>query len=122
MSDQTTTTPAVERAAAERAALIAGLHELADYLADNPDIPAPKWAELNVYPNGADAEQITEVDRVASALGVKPTWSDDGQHYRAHRSFGPVRLGTVAISKTSMAEYTAVMSYRGAVQTESGAS
>ena len=34
----------------ERVRLIRGLHDIADFLDQNPDVPAPGWADLMVFP------------------------------------------------------------------------
>ena len=47
----------------ERALLTAGLRDLADFLDRNPQVPAPRWADLLVFPpRGTDAEMFREVD------------------------------------------------------------
>jgi hypothetical protein len=83
----------------ERARLIAGLRELAEYLDQNPDLPAPRWTDLLVFPPaGTDAEMFTEIDNIASRIGT--TASDDGSpagHYSTSRDFGPVQYRAVAI-------------------------
>lgn len=109
------------RAAAGRAALIAGFHELAEFLEANPDVPAPSWADICLFPHGTDADQIAEVDHVAGQLGVEATWNDNHSHYTACRRFGPVELKMVAISEESYRAWEALMSYSSAVQPEGGA-
>jgi hypothetical protein len=83
----------------ERVALIAGLRELAQFLDQNPEVPAPTWTEMLVFPaEGTDAEMFAEVDVIAGQLGT--TASDAGSlrgHYSARRDFGPVRFRAVAI-------------------------
>lgn len=83
----------------ERAGLIAGLRELADFLDQNPEVPAPWRADVIVCPaDGTDAEMFAEIDVIADRIGV--TASDTGSprgHYRAVRDFGPVQYRAVAI-------------------------
>ena len=83
----------------ERTRLIAGLRDLAEFLNENPDVPAPRRAEMLVFPpEGTDAEMFAEVDAIAGRIGV--TASDAGSpagHYSAVLGFGPVQYGAVAI-------------------------
>ena len=83
----------------ERAGLIAGLRQLAEYLDRHPDVPAPRWTDLLVFPPaGSDAEMFAEIDAIAGRIGT--TASDAGSpagHYSAFRDFGPVQYRAVAI-------------------------
>jgi hypothetical protein len=95
--------------ATHRADLIAGLHALADFLDANPALPIPEFsADLLVHARGTDAEQRTEVDRVAGLLDASV---DDrtarGGHYTATRGFGPVEYRCVAIPAKVMALHEA---------------
>ena len=83
----------------ERARLIAGLRDLAEFLDQNPQVPAPRYTDLLVFPSrGTDAEMFAEVDIIAGQIGVTATQNDtpDG-HYIASRYFGPVQYRAVAI-------------------------
>jgi hypothetical protein len=86
----------------ERAGLIAGLRELADFLDQNPEVPAPGRADVLVFPaDGTDAEMFAAVDVIAAQIGT--TASDAGSprgHYSAVRAFGPVQYRAVAIPHT----------------------
>jgi hypothetical protein len=83
----------------ERTRLIAGLRDLADFLDQNPQIPAPPHTDLLVFPpNGTDAEMFAEIDAIAGRIGT--TASDAGSpggHYSAVRNFGAVQYRAVAI-------------------------
>jgi hypothetical protein len=83
----------------ERAGFIAGLRELAEFLNRNPDVPAPCWTDLLVFPPaGSDAEMFAEIDAIAGRIGATAT--DAGSpagHYSAFRDFGPVQYRAVAI-------------------------
>ena len=83
----------------ERAGLIAGLRELAEYLDQNPDVPAPRWTDLLVFPPaGSDAEMFTEIDAIASRIGAAASDTDSpAGHYSASRDFGPVQYRAVTI-------------------------
>jgi hypothetical protein len=86
---------------AERDRLIAGLRELADFLDQDPHVPAPGRADVFVFPASAsDAEMFAEVDVIARLIGT--TASSDGSpggHYRAVRDFGLVQYTAVAIPR-----------------------
>jgi hypothetical protein len=83
----------------QRIRLIAGLHDLADFLERNPGAPVPRQTSLLVFPpEASDAEMFAEIDTIAGLIGS--TASDDGSpngHYGAVRSFGPVQYRAVAI-------------------------
>lgn len=83
----------------ERAGLISGLHELAEFLDQNPDVPAPRFAGLLVFPPiGSDAEMFTEIDLIAGRIGTTASDADSpAGHYSAVRDFGPVQYRAVAI-------------------------
>jgi hypothetical protein len=83
----------------ERAELIAGLRQLAEYLDRHPDVPAPRWTDLLVFPPaGSDVEMFAEVDAIASRIGATASDADSpAGHYSASRDFGPVQYRAVAI-------------------------
>ena len=87
----------------ERARLIAGLRGLAEFLDQNPQVPAPHSTDLLVFPpRGTDAEMFAEVDVIAEQIGVTASQNDtpDG-HYIASRYFGPVQYRAVAIPQAA---------------------
>jgi hypothetical protein len=87
----------------ERARLIAGLRDLAEFLSRNPQVPAPRYTDLLVFPpRGSDAEMFAEVDAIAGQIGVTASQNDtpDG-HYIACRYFGPVQYRAVAIPQAA---------------------
>jgi len=83
----------------QRVRLVAGLRDLADFLDQNPDVPAPREADLLVFPSEAsDAEMFAEINRVAELIGSDASDSSSPNgHYSVVRSFGPVHYRTVAI-------------------------
>lgn len=83
----------------ERAALIAGLRDLADFLDQNPQVPAPRRTDLLVFPpDGTDAEMFAEIDAIARRIGTKASDTDSpAGHCSAVRCFGPVLYRAVAI-------------------------
>ena len=84
--------------ATERQALISGLRELAGFLEGNPDVPAPAYTDLLVFPPGtSDDEKRREVDVIASLIGSGTETSAAYHHYTTSRRFGPVEYRAVAI-------------------------
>ena len=83
----------------ERRRLIVGLRDLAEFLDQHPQVPAPVRAYVMVFPpDRSDAEMFAEIDAIAGQVGA--TASDAGSprgHYTAVRSFGPVEYRAVAI-------------------------
>jgi hypothetical protein len=81
----------------QRDRLISGLRALAQFLQDHPDIPAPRWADVLVFPpGGPDEQQRFEIDVNASRIGTETSESARGD-YSCSISFGPVEYRAVAI-------------------------
>ena len=86
----------------ERVRLIAGLRDLAEFLDQNPQVPAPTYADMLVFPpTGSDAEMFAEIDAIAEQIGVTPSADEPSAHYRAVRYFGPVQYRAVAIPQAA---------------------
>ena len=82
----------------ERAALIAGLRELADYLESTPEMPAPAYPVIYMFPSASKWTVMrAEIDAAAALLGVTAR-DTNGGHFVASRFFGPVEFRAVAIS------------------------
>lgn len=83
----------------ERARLISGLRDLADFLDKSPEIPAPRRTDLLVFPqDGSDAEMFAEIDAIAGQIGTTASDADSPSgYYSAVREFGPVQYRAVAI-------------------------
>jgi hypothetical protein len=83
----------------ERIRLIAGLRQLADFLDQNPDVPAPRHADVHVFPaRASNAEMFAEIDAIARRIGATASDADcPAGHYSADRDFGPVHYRAVAI-------------------------
>lgn len=80
----------------ERGALIRGLRTLADYLESNPEVPAPSYADVFIFPpDGADPERHAEIDVIAAQIRETPETVCG--HYVVSRFFGPVQYRAVAI-------------------------
>ncbi|MGP4104957.1 hypothetical protein [Nonomuraea sp. KM90] len=106
-----------------RAQIIDGLRALADFLDEHPGVPVNSWAHVSYSVISADIDSTgdqddaerAEVDRVAALLGVTPTLSDNGSHYTALRTFGPVEYRATAITEEHMAKHCAADTYYGVV-------
>ena len=87
----------------ERSGLIAGLRELAEFLDQHPQVPAPRRTDLFVFPqDGSDAEMFAEIDVIAAEIGATATDADSpAGHYSAVRDFGPVQYRAVAIPRAA---------------------
>ena len=92
----------------ERGRLIAGLRELAEFLDQNPQVPAPRRADLLVFPpDGSDAEMFAEIDVIAEQIGATASDADSpAGHYSAVRDFGPVQYRAVAIPHSARDDET----------------
>jgi len=97
-----------------RAALIAGLRDMADFLETNPDIPTPHSSPtLYHFPDGqTDADKRDGVDTIAAYLGSSiDLGSLEYGHYVTQIAFGPVRYQAVAITAEARARYDAFNTY-----------
>jgi hypothetical protein len=84
--------------ATQRQALISGLRELADFLENNPEVPAPTFTDMLVFPpHVSHAENRAEIDVIASRIGSGIEISATRRHYVTSRQFGPVTYRAVAI-------------------------
>jgi hypothetical protein len=81
----------------DRNRLIDGLRALAQFLNDHPHVPAPRWADILIFPpDGTVEEERAEIDAIASRIGVEPVETISG-HYSTSLSFGLVQYRAVAI-------------------------
>jgi hypothetical protein len=99
--------------AEERGSLIVGLRELADFLERNPKVPAPRWADVMVFPpHSTDIEMKAAIDAIAALIGtdISDQTTENG-HYAVSRKFGPVQYRAVGIPARSMARRAAQSSY-----------
>jgi hypothetical protein len=90
----------------ERAGLIAGLRDLAEFLDQNPGVPAPRRTDMLVFPpDGSDSEMFAEIDVIAGQIGAAASDADSpAGHYSASRDFGPVQYRAVAIPHSARAD------------------
>lgn len=90
----------------ERARVIAGLRDLADFLDRNPQVPAPRFTDLFVFPpSGSDVEMFAEIDVIAALIGTTASVADSpAGHYSAVRDFGPVQYRAIAIPHSARHE------------------
>ena len=102
---------------ATRAQLIAGLRDLADYLAANPTIPIPRYGDqITVNVNSTEDGGCVQVRQAARLLAAAVTdQTRGGGHFYTERSFGPLTYRVVAIPDTCMARHQALWSYAGSV-------
>jgi hypothetical protein len=91
----------------ERAGLIAGLRDLAEFLDQDPRVPAPRFTDLLVFPHdGSDEEMFAEIDVIAERIGTTASDADSPRgHYSAVRDFGPVQYRAVAIPNSARHEH-----------------
>jgi hypothetical protein len=84
---------------AERRVLISGLRELADFLERSPDVPAPKYTDVLVFPpdDMPGTAKQHEVDVIASRIGSGTEITSYARHYQTSRRFGSVEYRAVAI-------------------------
>lgn len=85
--------------AAERKALINGLRGIAEFLEENPLVPAPESAEVMVFPDyfSPYSRQCEEIDMIALLIGSGTETTRTRGHYVTSRRFGPVEYRAVAI-------------------------
>lgn len=105
-----------------REAFIAGLRELADFLAANPAVAVSvQPVEIRVQPYGTDEQEAREIDAFAAAAGVDVVDQRDDPgfysgRYSAVRAFGPVTYEAFTYTAAALAESAARHSYSGNVQ------
>ena len=87
----------------ERVRLIAGLRDLAKFLDQNPEVPAPWGTDILVFPiEASDVEMFAEIDTIAELIGSTASDADSPRgHYSAVRNFGPVQYRAIAIPHTA---------------------
>lgn len=83
----------------ERVRLIAGLRDLAEFLDQNPEVPAPWGTDILVFSiEASDVEMFAEIDTIAELIGSTASDADSPRgHYSAVRKFGPVQYRAIAI-------------------------
>ena len=99
-----------------RAALVADLRALADWLEAHPEVPVPRWGSVEVTYHPAHDDHIadddaafSEVHRIAGLIGA--TVEEDSDRAAAYRAFGSAGYKAIAISSDHMARYSAGTSY-----------
>lgn len=87
----------------ERGRLIDGFRALAEFLPHHSDVPAPRWADVLVFPHdGTDEEKRAEIDAIASRTGME-TRESPGGHYSACLVLGQVAYRAMATRETTEA-------------------
>jgi hypothetical protein len=104
------------RADHDRAGVIAGLRELADFLEAHPGLPLHDRYELCTHTRGdSDEAERAQVDAAAVMLDATPRDNGNG-HYSAGRTFAGISYRILAITRDHMAEYDARNSYSDVIQ------
>jgi hypothetical protein len=87
----------------ERARIIAGLRDLAEFLDKHPSVPVPRRTDMLVFPPvGTDAQMFAEIDAIADQIGATASDADSpAGHYSAYRDFGPVQYRAIAIPRNA---------------------
>jgi hypothetical protein len=81
----------------DREAFIAGLRELADFLAANPDVLVPRNPGFALIVHAADtAAREAGANLAATPLGAVVDDIGEG-YYDARRTFGPIAYSVIAI-------------------------
>lgn len=81
----------------DRAAFLAGLRELIDFLTANPAVVVPRRASVAVLVDASDSDGRREgVASIATPLGV-PTEDLGRGYFDARREFGPIAYVVLAI-------------------------
>jgi hypothetical protein len=89
----------------ERQELITRLRALADFLASNPEIPAPPFTQLLVFPPfDSDSANQREIDAIASRISAGAGTSPARHQYSTSRMFGRVEYRAVAIPADEIKE------------------
>jgi hypothetical protein len=89
------------------------LRDLADFLEGNPEVPAPRWADVMVFPpQSTDIEMKAAIDAIAALIGadINDQTAENG-HYTASREFGSVQYKAVGIPARSLARRAAHLPY-----------
>lgn len=112
---------------AKREAFIAGLRDLADFLAAHPAVAVPSsGADITVQPYGTDEQEAADIEAFAAAAGVavldeRRTGDDEGFYtgrYSATCEFGPVVYRAFTYTAESMAADAARRSYEKNIQAD----
>jgi hypothetical protein len=81
----------------DRAAFLAGLRELVDFLTVNPAAVVPRHASVIVLVDASDSvARLEGVRSVAAPLGV-PAEDIGHGYFDARRHFGPISYGVVGV-------------------------
>jgi hypothetical protein len=96
---------------------IAGLRNLADYLAAHPAIPVPRHGEqIVVNVNSPEEGGHAQVRHAAGLLAATVTdQTRYGGHLYTDKAFGPLIYHVVSIPDACMARHEALWSYAGSV-------
>lgn len=91
-----------------------GLEQLAALIRSSPDVAVKPDCSSHTYQYCAQSE--LEVEALAAALGVAPSWNDGHSHYCAEVELtGRVHYAAVWITRDHMARHAAASTYAGSV-------
>ena len=101
-----------------RTRFIADLRSFADFLAANPEVPAPRHGcSILVVASGTDEEKVSQVDAVSRLLNEQPTDARGaGGNYEVARAFGSIEYLFFGVPADQRARHRAWLSYAGAVE------
>jgi len=122
MYDELLDAAAAETVDEHRAAVVAGLRELAGFLEAHPDVPVDRYGIRCVSSLGegdGDEAAVGRVEAMAAALGVEARHHPPG-YWGAQRRFGPVLYGGSYVARDEMAAHEAAQSYKGSVEPAGG--
>lgn len=112
---------------AAREAFIAGLRDLADFLAANPAVAvSTQPVDIRVQPYGTDEDEAREIDAFAAAAAVEVLDQRDSTghysgRYSAAVTFGPVMYEAFTYTSATMADFDARRSYERNIQVDAPA-
>jgi len=112
----------VERDHGRRAALVAGLRELADFFAAHPDFPMPYCPDFtHCVLTDDDQAGMAELTVIAAGLGL-PVDTTSNRNPGVDRQFGGVAYRAFYVSKESSRRHQAAATYGGCVEPDEVAS
>lgn len=98
-----------------RTELVAGLRELADFIAANPEMPIPDYPRFqHCIGPCSDADGVAVTQTLAEMLDVEPTVS--GGHTNVERRFRGLRYEAFYIARERMREHNEEQSYTGNIR------
>lgn len=89
-----------------RVELLSDLRVLLNWLEAHPEVPLPRTVEISCHvSHGSDEEGIGLLHAAARAAEVEVTYTADGAHHHATRSFGLASYDAVYVERQRMADW-----------------